>query len=329
MSKLSVSLACGPYDRTAALLDGTVRIDGCDVNAHALSPEESFFRSFRHAEFDISELSFSTYLIKTARGECPYIAIPAFVSRSFRHSAIYVRKDSGIERAEDLKGRRIGVPEYQVTAAVWVRHLLEVDHGVAPSMVEWFTGGVEEPGRHEKTALNLSPDIRISAIKEGQTLNEMLLSGEIDALVCPRAPASYKGQEGDIRRLFGDPVAAAIKYYKRHKAFPIMHVIGIRKTLVEANPWLPVSVMKAFTKARDIALKKLEDTTALAVSLPWLVEEAERSTEVFGGNFWSYGTENEAAIDVFLDTHHRQGLSSRRLQQAEIFAPSSMERYKI
>lgn len=329
MSKLSVSLACGPYDRIAALFDGTVTIDGCDVNAHALSPEESFFRSFRHAEFDISELSFSTYLIKTARGECPYIAIPAFVSRSFRHSAIYVRKDSGIAKPEDLKGARVGVPEYQVTAAVWVRQLLEVDHGVAPSAVEWKTGGVEEPGRHEKTALNLPSDIRISAIGDGRTLNEMLVAGEIDALVCPRAPSSYKGGQGDIVRLFSDPVAAAGAYYKRHKVFPIMHVIGIRKSLIEANPWLPGSAMKAFNSAREIAMRKLEDTTALAISLPWVVEEAERSAEIFGGNFWSYGVENEAAIDVFLDAHYAQGLSSRRLSLDEVFAPSSMERFKI
>lgn len=327
MSKLTVSLACGAYDRTNAILNGDVGIEGCDVIAHALTPEESFFRSFRHASFDISELSFSTFLIKHSRGDCPYVAVPAFVSRSFRHSAIYVNSKSQIASPADLRGKRVGVPEYQVTAAVWVRQMLEQDFGVKPSDVLWMTGGVEDPGRHEKTALDLPSSVSVTPIDAGRTLNDMLVKGEIDALVCPRAPSSYG--DGTVVRLFEDPAGAAAEYFRKSRIFPIMHVIGIRKTLVDQHPWLPASVYKAFIRARQIAVSKLTDTTALAVSLPWLVEEQERTVALMGANFWPYGVEDDPTVEAFLQTHFDQGLSSRRLGVKDVFHPSTLEQVKI
>lgn len=328
MSKLQISLCCGAYDRTAAILDGSVGIEGCDVVAHALTPEESFFRCFRHHEFDVAELSLSTYLLTHARGESAYIAIPAFVSRSFRHSAIYINRKSGIRTPEDLRGKVVGVPEYQVTAAVWVREHLEVDHRVRPADITWRTGGVEEPGRHEKARLDLPEELSVTPIPADRTLNDMLLNGEIDALVCPRAPSSYG--KGVVVRLFDDPAEAAADYFGRHRAFPIMHVVGVRRTLAEKHPWLPGSVYKAFSKARAIAMEKLADTTALAVSLPWLVEEAERTAAIMGPDFWPYGiSAADPTIERFLDAHHAQGLSSRRFRVEEIFHPGTLERAKV
>lgn len=330
MTRLTISLACGDYDRTRPLLDGRIAIEGCEVVPHALPPEETFFRAFRHAEFDVAELSLSTYLITTAAGTCPYVAVPAFVSRSFRHSAIYVRKGSGIEAPESLKGRRVGVPEYQVTAAVWVRAMLEVDFGVRPSDIRWVTGGVEDAGRHEKAGLSLPSDVEVKAAPEGQTLAAMLVDGGIDALVCPRAPSCYRNGAGPVERLFADPTKAAEAYFTRHRVFPIMHVVGVRKTLADAHPWLPGSVYKAFLKAREIAMRALDDTTALAVTLPWLVEEVERTRAVMSHDFWPYGIEgNGATLETFLDHHHRQGLSPRQFQLDEVFHPSTLERYKI
>jgi 4,5-dihydroxyphthalate decarboxylase len=268
-----------------------VPIAGCRVIAHAAPPEETFFRAFRHEEFDVAELSFSTYLITTARGECPYVAIPAFVSRSFRHNSIYVRKGSGINDPTKLRGKRVGVPEYQVTAAVWVRAMLEQDYDVAAREISWVTGGVEEPGRHEKVSLDLPADIDISPAPPGRTLSEMLVEGEIDALTCPRIPAAFRNQDGGIERLFPDSISASREYYRRHGIFPIMHVIGIKKSIASRHPWLPTSVFKAFCQARDTAVNVLYDSTALTVTLPWLLEELEHTWSVMSQDYWPYGIE--------------------------------------
>src|SRR5277367_6136930 len=179
MAKLNLSVAVGDYDRTRALIDGSVQIDGVDPVYMTLVPEEIFFRAFRAAEFDICELSLSSYTVKTAQGNCPYIAVPAFVSRTFRHTAIYVRTDR-IKTPADLKGRKVGVPEYQLTANVWARALLEDDFGVKPSDIHWIRGGLEEAGRPEKIAITLPPDVKLDDAPAGRTLNDMLVAGEID-----------------------------------------------------------------------------------------------------------------------------------------------------
>ncbi len=325
---LSLSLACGPYDRTNALMNGDVRIEGCDVNAIALTPEESFHRSFGESQFDIAELSFSTYLIQTSRGTCDYVGIPAFLSRMFRHSAIYVRSDR-IRTPSDLKDAKVGVPEYQVTAAVWVRGLLEDEFGVAPSMLDWVSGGVEEVGRSEKTAISLPDDIRISAATD-RPLSDMLADGELDAIIAPRMPSCFAQAKPNIGRLFPDYRIAEAAYYRKTGLFPIMHLVGIRKSLVERNPWLPASAMKAFEQSRRRSLKTLTDPTALHVSLPWLIAEMEETQAIMGPDFWSYGVEkNLKDIETLLDYHHRQGLSHRRLSIDELFAPGSTAGVKI
>ena len=161
MSKLALSIAIGDYDRVRPLVDGSVQIDGVDPVFMLLEPEEIFFRAFRHADFDICELSMSSFTVKTANGDCPYVGVPVFPSRAFRHNSIYIRTDRGIARPEDLKGRRVGVPEYQVTANVWTRAVLEDEYGVKPSDITWVRGGYEQAGRIEKIALNLPPDVHV------------------------------------------------------------------------------------------------------------------------------------------------------------------------
>ena len=278
--KLPISVACGPYDRTRALFDGTVAIEGCDANVIALTPEETFFRAFSQAEFDVAELSLSTFLILTARGECPYVGVPAFVSRAFRHSAFYVRTDR-ISSPADLRGARVGVPEYQVTAAVWARGILEDEYGVAPSEITWVTGGVEELGRVEKTAIALPPDIRVEASRD-VPLARQLADGTIDAILAPRAPSCYAEGAPDVGLLFPDVRRTEADYYRKTGHFPIMHLVGVRRSLVEANPWLPASVLKAFAQAKAACLPALSDPTALHVTLPWLNAEAAFTREVMG-----------------------------------------------
>lgn len=329
-TKLKLSVATGNYDRTRPMVDGDVQIDGVDPIFMLLSPEEMFFRSFRDQAFDVSELSLSSFALKTAAGTNPYVGVPVFPSRAFRHTAICIRTDRGIARPEDLKGRRIGTPEYQLTACVWARALLEEEYGVAPSDVTWVRGGLEEAGRAEKIAVQLPPDIRIEPAPAGKTLAQMLKDGEIDAIVAPRAPSCFEQWDPNVGWLWPDPQQAASQYFEKTRIFPIMHLIGIRKELADEHPWLPMAVFKAFSEAKERALELLVDTSATKVTLPFVDELLRSARRLMGEDFWPYGIEaNRQTLDRFLGYHYAQGLSSRRLAVEELFHPSTLASFKI
>jgi 4,5-dihydroxyphthalate decarboxylase len=328
MAKLTLSVAVGDYDRTRPLIDGAVRIDGVEPTMMTLTPEEIFFRAFRDAPFDICELSLSSFTLKTALGDCPYVGVPAFLSRAFRHTSIYVRKDR-IKRPQDLKGRKIGVAEYQLTANVWARAVL-AEQGVAPTDVNWVRGGLEEPGRLEKVAVTLPASLRLEAAPEGSTLSDLLAEGAIDAVISPRAPSCHDKGAPHVGWLFDDPVAAAKDYYRRTRLFPIMHLVGIKRALAERHPWLPAAVLKAFTAAKDAALKHLGDTAATKVTLPFVEEQLRDARALMGPHFWSYGlAPNRHVLEAFLGYHHDQGLSSRLVRADELFHASTHETAKV
>jgi 4,5-dihydroxyphthalate decarboxylase len=329
MSKLKLSVAIGNYDRVRALFDGQVAIDGVDPIFMTLPPEEIFFRAFRTVDFDICELSMSSFTVKTAEGTCPYVGVPAFVSRAFRHNSIYVRTDR-IKSPADLKGKRIGLPEYQLTACVWARIILEDDHGIKPSDVTWVRGGIDDPSRPEKITIKLPGGVRLENAPEGKTISQLLEAGEIDAFVAPRAPSLAGKRHPHIGWLFPDPIAAGRDYYKRTGLFPIMHVTGIRRTLVEQHPWLPAAMLKAFTQAKAKCLEELEDTSATKCTLPFVEEELKAARELMGHDFWSYGlAPNRKVLETFLRHHHAQGLSARLLTPEELFHPSTHESFTI
>ena len=329
MSKLNLSVAVRDYDRTRPLSDGLVQIDGVDPVFMALDPEEIFFRAFRRAEFDICELSMSSFTVKTAQGACPYVGVPAFVSRAFRHTAIYVRTDR-IKKPSDLKGKRIGVPEYQLTANVWARAILHDDHGVTPADIRWIRGGLIEAGRLEKISITLPEDVKLEDAPPGRTLSSMLEAGDIDGVIGPRVPTPFERGHPHVGWLFADPVAAAKEYFKRTGIFPIMHIIGVRRELAEQHPWLPAAVLKAFERSKAIALEKLSDTSSTKVTLPFVEEQLIGARKLMGEDFWSYGVEkNRKVVDYFLGQHHAQGLSSRRVSVDELFHPATYEAFKL
>ena len=329
MSKLKLSVAIGNYDRVRALFDGQVAIDGVDPIFMTLPPEEIFFRAFRTVDFDICELSMSSFTVKAAEGTCPYVGVPAFVSRAFRHNSIYVRTDR-IKSPADLKGKRIGLPEYQLTACVWARIILEDDHGIKPSDVTWVRGGIDDPSRPEKITIKLPGGVRLENAPEGKTISQLLEAGEIDAFVAPRAPSLAGKRHPHIGWLFPDPIAAGRDYYRRTGLFPIMHVTGIRRTLVEQHPWLPAAMLKAFTQAKAKCLEELEDTSATKCTLPFVEEELKAARELMGHDFWSYGlAPNRTVLETFLRHHHAQGLSARLLTPEELFHPSTHESFTI
>jgi 4,5-dihydroxyphthalate decarboxylase len=325
-----LTIACGNYDRTRAIRDGRVNVEGCSVTYLPLYPEETFHRAFHDQEFDISELSFSSYIRTVADGTAPYIAVPAFVSRIFRHSGIYVRADAGIEKPENLRGCRIGLPEYQITAVVWMRALLQHEYGVPPEEIHWRQGGQEQAGRKERTPLKPIPGVDLQAIPEDRTLVEMLEAGELDALFTARAPSSFLAGKPHIKRLFPNTRAVELDYYKKTGMFPIMHLIGIRKTLVRQYPWLPTSVFKAFCQAKELALIDLHDVNALLVTLPWLESETVDTERLMGKDFWKYGVkENKKEIEALTQYSFEQKLASRKVDISELFAPSTYQMSKV
>ncbi|MGH9643467.1 MAG: ABC transporter substrate-binding protein [Terriglobales bacterium] len=330
MAKLPIVMACGAYDRVQALANGEVAVAGCDVTVLNMGPEELFFRAFRGAEFDVCELSFSSYLVACETGSSPYIAIPVFPSRMFRHSAIYVRADRGIDSPRDLKGKNVGVPEYQMTAALWVRGLLEDEYGVSPADLRWHAGGLHEPNRKDKVKLTLPPSISLRSIDAEDTLDNLLVRGDLDALIAPRVPNSFARANPVVRRLFPNYGEMSKAYYQKTGLYPIMHVIGIRRSLVEKHAWLANSVFDAFDRAKEIALDALRDTTALKVSLPFLDAEMDETFALMGKDPWPYGVDpNRKTIETMLDYAHRHGTTERRLRVEEIFAPTTVERYKV
>jgi 4,5-dihydroxyphthalate decarboxylase len=330
MAKLPISMACWDYDRTRALADGTVRPDGIDLNYMTLPVEETFFRMLRHQEFDCTEMSLSSYCVTLMRDKPPFIALPVFPSRYFRHSCIFVSAKSGIREPKDLIGKKIGTPEYQMTAPVWIRAILEDEYGVDHTSVEYHTGGEEEPGRDEKVKLDLPPAVRVKRIGPTQTLTKMIASGEIDALHTARAPSTFYSQPQDVKRLFPDFVSVEREYYRKTKIFPIMHTVVIRRELYEKNRWIAQALYKAFVEAQRLTYESLKETAALKAMLPWLSAHVEELLREFGPDWWAYGLEsNRHVLQTFLRHHHRQGLSKRLLTPDELFAPETLEGFKI
>jgi 4,5-dihydroxyphthalate decarboxylase len=330
VSKLRLTLSCWNYDRVRALADGRVQPDGIDLNFLDLPVEETFFRMLRNREFDVAELSLSSYSVSLLRDPKPFVAIPIYPSRSFRHSCIFISAKSGIREPKDLIGKRIASPEYQLTAPVWSRGILHDEYGVKVDQCEYWTGGQEERGRDEKQKLDLPPQFKLHAIGPEQTLSQMLAAGEIDALHSPRMPSTLHTQPDRVRRLFENYVEVERAYYRKTRIFPIMHVIAIRREVYEHNRWIAMSLYKAFVEAQRICYREIYETAALRNMLPWMIAEIEWLKREMGDDWWPYGyANNRHVLDTFLRYHHEQGLSKRRLQPEELFVPETMEAYKI
>jgi 4,5-dihydroxyphthalate decarboxylase len=327
--RIPITLACGDYDRTRAIKDGRVQVEGCDVTYLPQEPEEIFHRAFKHQEFDVCELSFSSYLRTLDAGTSAYVGIPAFVSRLFRHSAIYIRTDRGIKQPSDLKGKLIGLPEYQITAVVWLRGILQDEYGVKPTDIRWRQGGIEEAGRTERTPLKPIAGLDLQPVPD-KPLSAMLERGELDALFSARAPSCFMNGAPNIARLFPNYREVEKAYYKRTGIFPLMHLVGIKRDLVQRHPWLPASLYKAFCAAKRFAMHEVRDVNALYVTLPWLVAEAEESAALMGEDFWRYGAkENAKEIEAVTRYAHDQGLVSRKFTMEELFPASTIEVSRI
>jgi 4,5-dihydroxyphthalate decarboxylase len=330
VSKLRLTLACWNYDRTRALLEARVQPEGIDLNYLDIPVEETFFRMLRHKEFDVAEMSLSSYVLSLFRPDRPFVAIPAFPSRFFRHSCIYVHAGSGITEPTDLIGKKVGSPEYQMTAPVWIRGILADEYGVPVNSVVYFTGGEEEPGRSEKLPLDLPPDIRVERIGPEQTLSSMLARGDIDALYTARMPSSFRSGDGTVKRLFEDFLTIERDYFRRTGVFPIMHTVVVRRDVYDRDPWVAQSLYKAFCAAQQKTYEDLSETAALKTMLPWLTAHVEETRREMGDDFWPYGLDrNRGALTTFLRYSYEQGLAKQLLRPEQLFAAETLESFKI
>ena len=330
MAKLNLSVAVGDYDRTRPLIDGTVQIDGVDPVFMTLAAGGDFLPRVPHAEFDICELSLSSFTVKTAQGNCPYVGVPAFVSRAFRHTSIYVRTDR-IKKPEDLKGSKVGVPEYQLTANVWARAILQDDYGVKPSDIHWVRGGIEDAGRPEKITHQAAAR-REARERAGRHDDFRRCSRRARSTASSRrARRRCRRTHPNVGWLFPDPVAAAKDYFKRTGIFPIMHLVGVRRTLAEQASLAAGGGVQGVRAGQGSgARRSLSDTSATKVTLPFIEEQLTEARALMGEDFWSYGVAaNRKTLETFLRHHHAQGLSSRLVTVEEMFHPGTLETFKL
>jgi 4,5-dihydroxyphthalate decarboxylase len=324
MSKVRMTLACWDYDRARPLLDGTIQPEGIEFTPVVSRPSDTFFRMLRHSEFEVSELSLANYTMLRARGDTSFIAIPVFPSRMFRHSCIYVHVDSGINEPKDLEGKKIGVPEYSMTAAVFVRGLLLSEYGIKPETIEWFSGtqdGLQRPSRIDFEL----PGVVLHRMPIEQDMGPMLDSGELDAIISPNMPASFTADPPPVRRLFPDYRQAEKEYFARTGIFPIMHTVVLRRDVHEQYPWAAQSIYRAFIEAKEQAYEQLKETDALKITLPWVLAELEETRRTMGHDFWPYGLErNRPALEALPRYLHEQGLADRVPEIEELFAPSTL-----
>jgi len=331
MAKLPITIATGDYDRVRPIIDGRVAVEGCETAYFPISIEESSYRTFTNHEFDVAEVSLSSYIFARSRGEFPYIAIPVFTSRMFRHSAIYVRADAGIDRPQDLKGKSVGVPVYAMTAGLWVRGMLADEYGVRASDIRWRTGGLENPGRYGAFKLDMPAEISVEPIGGDQSLSQMLSAGDLPAVISARGPSCYDpAGNGPVRRLFPDYRAAEEAYFRTTGLYPIMHTLVVRESLTAEHKWVAQSLYKAFLAAKNIAVSALDDFTAPHVSTPWIAAEVEATRALLGPDLWPYGFEdNLKELSAMVRYSHDQGLAIRELDPAELFHPTTRERARV
>jgi 4,5-dihydroxyphthalate decarboxylase len=326
MSKLRLSIAIGDYDHTREVISGRVGVEGVDLISSLLPAEEVFHRFSRHREWDLSEMSMGRYSAMRSQGDDSVIALPVFLSRVFRHSMFYVREGSGMTRLADLAGKRIGIPEWAQTAGVYGRGLLMHEAGLAIEDIAWVQAGVNDPGREEMVKLTLPPSINLVRLRD-KTLNGMLLAGEIDAAMTARPPAAL-GQ--GVVRLIGNAQAEERDYYRRTGIYPIMHVLTMRAEVFRQHPWVAMNLLKAFEQAKQRSIARLLDITAAAAPLPWLVQFAQETADLFGPDFWPYGVEpNRRTLENFLRFAHEQSVCARLLAPEELFPPNTASSVKV
>jgi 4,5-dihydroxyphthalate decarboxylase len=329
MPNVPLTLAINEYDHVRDLIDGRVAVEGVDLTVLRLPIEEIFYRFTLHREWDVSEMSFGKAIALAGQDDDSIVPLPIFVSRVFRHSSIYVRADAGIDRPEALAGKRVGVPEWAQTAAIYTRGLLQHEHGVDLRSIAWHQGGLGEAGRIEKVTLALPEGFRL-AVVEDRSLSEMLLAGALDAVLTARPPPPFLAGDTRIRRLYEDFAPVERAYWRKTGIFPIMHIVALRRDVYERHRWLAMNLLKAFEAAKRRSLERLTDITASFYPVPWIAAATTEPRALLGADFWPYGVEpNRTTLEAFAQYAFEQGVTRRRVAVDALFPPEVGASFKV
>jgi 4,5-dihydroxyphthalate decarboxylase len=326
---LELTLAISDYDHVRDLVSGVVPVEGVDLTCLTYSVEEIFFRFARQREWDVSEFSFAKYVSLRASGDRSVVAIPVFPSRAFRHSAIFVREDGPVDDPSALRGGRIGIPEWTQTATVYARGVLAESYGVELTSVDWVQGGTNEPGRVEGIPVSVPDGVQLTRVRD-RSLNQMLVDGDLDALIAAHPPTDFAGGKGRVVRLFSDYRAVETLYFEETGVFPIMHVVVLRGDVDEARPWVAMNLMTAFELAKERSLDRALDSNVPRFPVPWSVPNAEAAEALLGPDFWPYGIdENRRTLECFLRFALEQGLCATMPEVEELFAPQVQHVFRV
>ncbi|MGA7326077.1 MAG: ABC transporter substrate-binding protein [Rhodomicrobium sp.] len=329
MNEVPLILAISPYDHVEDVVAGRIVPEGIRLTCLTLPVEEIFFRFLKYREWDVSELSLAKYSSLISQGDHSLTALPVFPSRIFRHSSIYVRRDGPVRSPQDLAGKRIGLPEWAQTAAVYSRGFMMHQYGIDLAGIDWVQAGVNEPGRTEKVALNLPPGIGLTPWPD-RSLSQMLVEGEIDAVLSAHAPDCFESGHPNVTRLFEDYMTVEADYYRKTGIFPIMHVLAVKCALLDAYPWIAMSLFKAFEEAKRRSVGRALEVTASRFPIPWCFEHARRAQELFGSDYWPYGVErNRTTLAAFLQYAYEQGVCHRQLTPEDLFPEQVLLRVRI
>jgi 4,5-dihydroxyphthalate decarboxylase len=329
LDRLELTYGGELYDRTRRLYTGEVAPEGVRLRYLHTAIEDLFWRQGRYGEFDLAEYSMGAYLSTLDDPDRPFVALPVFPSRLFRHSSIYVNADTNVSDVADLNGTVIGTPEWSMTASLWMRGILGEHHGVDLASIHWRTGGLEEPGRLEKAPVTPPAHFDVAHIGDTDTLSAQLIRGDLTALITARAPRAFLEGDRRIRRLWPDFRAAEQAYYVKTQIIPIMHVVVMRRALLAAHPWVANNLVDAFERARTPVQRELLDTAVCTSSLVWESSYAEAEQAVLGDPFRCGVAANAASLEALLAYAHQQGFSRRRLAPEDVFVPSTVSAAKI
>ena len=323
MSRLALTFACGLYDRMVPLCTGEVQPEGIDLNFIAIdNPRQLFDRMAGGQEFDVAEFSSSEFVTRMSSGDSTFVAIPVFPSRVFRHGHITVNGNAGIRTPKDLEGKRVGVPLYTQTAAVYIRGMLQHEYGVDLSKIHWVQGALNVPGPHgEPTPQPLLKPVDMEDNKTDKSLGALLAEGAIDAITSAGVPDLIRTNP-NIQRLFPNYHEVEKQYYKSTGIFPIMHLVAIRRTVYEQHPFIGTSLYRAMCKSKDAALRRMKITRTLQYMLPWLPDYLEEVTEAFGADPWPYGVEeNRRTLEAFVTYLYEQSMIAQPIPIERLFVP--------
>jgi len=329
MANIHLSVALSDYDHFRDFTGGKIKAEGIDITHIDLPVEEIFSRFTKYREWHVSEMSMAKYISLISQGDRSITAIPVFPSRFFRQHAFYVATDRPFERAADLAGKKVGIPNWVQTACVYTRAWLVHQIGIPLNAIDWYQAAVNVSGHVDEVQPKLPDGVRYTPVA-GRSLTDMLIAGDLDAIISARPPRLFEQGDPRIRRMFPNYRQVEEDYWKQTGIFPIMHTVALRRDVVDAHPWIGMNLFKAFEEAKQRSITRALDGNICRFPIPWTFDYAEQSQRMFGKDFWPYGVEaNRTTLEAFCQYAFEQGVAHRRVSIDELYPPSVHSLFEI